>query len=232
AKYRESQARTDHGTDHTRLEMGTELSLWSSSQGLVGYWGMDETIWSGAVAHDSGINGYALNFYGSLQWEEGTDGKFYLDFDNDEYATFDWPDFALGPQTISFWMNVDSMTGGWADIVGTTNNGDSNRFHLQTGDSSIMFYNILGGCGSLDSNVVPVVGTWYHVAGTTNGTQAKIYINGELKNQSSCGIASYTSQGIWLGGVTEDFNGKLDDVRLYKRALSANEIADMYQCGR
>jgi hypothetical protein len=79
--------------------------------------------------------------------------------------------------------------------------------------------------------------TWYHVAVTSNGTSYKLYIDGQ---EEAFTLTGGVDSGDWLGdtektdnitigvfkraALDDFFNGVIDEVRLYRRALSANEI--------
>ncbi len=92
-------------------------------------------------------------------------------------------------------------------------------------------------------------GRWYHVAVTyANGTAPKVYVNGVESAYVSQSAGSGTdvdeSAGPFLvgswnhdgsltpGGPAGWFDGKIDDVRVYNRALSAEEIMQLYRLGR
>jgi hypothetical protein len=91
------------------------------------------------------------------------------------------------------------------------------------------------------SNTVLQENIWYHVAGTYDGSTAKIYVNGILENsaQKSGLILPSTGGAIKIGqesavedpGPPEFFNGLIDEVELYNRALSAEEIAALFNAG-
>ena len=70
---------------------------------------------------------------------------------------------------------------------------------------------------------------WYNVIYTNDGTQAKIYLNGVLSNVYSTSgnpiIANKLSIGRMGHSAYDAFNGKIDDFRIYNRALSASEVA-------
>jgi hypothetical protein len=94
------------------------------------------------------------------------------------------------------------------------------RFWLRLGTAS---RNVPGTVGMIQSK------GWYHVAGVYNGSQMVLYVNGQ-----PVATANYTGNitgyntvlrlGI-NGGLTEPMDGKIDDVRIYNRALSAEEVA-------
>jgi hypothetical protein len=180
----------------------------------------------GIIAYDGSGNENDGDIHGASWTNEGKKG-YALDFEADDYVVVDWPDFTLSQHTIEFWMKTDRIDGLWHDLVGTYTNGDLNRFHLQKGDNSIVWYNMMGGCGTLDSNIIPVVGEWYHIVGTYDGSVFKVYINGELKNSYTCS-KTMTSYYCYVAGNVEDFYGKIDEVRIYRRPLSWSEIKMHY----
>ena len=81
----------------------------------------------------------------------------------------------------------------------------------------------------------PVVGTWYHVAYTIGGGYVKLYFNGQFVTSQTLGAAPFSPDLTWTGpgglgkGSTgESPSAEFDDYRLYKRELSASEIASVY----
>jgi hypothetical protein len=75
--------------------------------------------------------------------------------------------------------------------------------------------------------------TWEHVAVTLAGDTGKIYVNGELiktKTDITYNPAELNIENFWLGKSQFDdpnLNGRLDDVRIYQRALSGDEIKEL-----
>ncbi|MHA3771729.1 golvesin C-terminal-like domain-containing protein [Verrucomicrobiota bacterium sgz303538] len=68
---------------------------------------------------------------------------------------------------------------------------------------------------------------WYHVAIVYTGTSGSMYINGQLAATGSGTIVGNTNP-INIGGAiggTRDFNGSIDDVRIYSKALTGAEVA-------
>jgi hypothetical protein len=73
-------------------------------------------------------------------------------------------------------------------------------------------------------------GRWHHVAGTRSGDTLKIYVDGRLEGTSvstkpivdnGCNVAIGRD-----GACCESFNGKMDDARLWQRALADDEILE------
>jgi len=77
-------------------------------------------------------------------------------------------------------------------------------------------------------------GVWYHVVGTYDRQHVKIYINGKLRGSAARTEAiqstgTNTVVGFWNN---EYFQGFIDEVRIYNRALSAEEIKNLYFAGK
>jgi hypothetical protein len=75
---------------------------------------------------------------------------------------------------------------------------------------------------------------WYFLIGTFDGSNIRLYVNGELKGTNS--FTSTLCQGLPLfigceNGTWLPFNGIIDDVRIYKRALSEAEILKLFHEG-
>jgi hypothetical protein len=81
------------------------------------------------------------------------------------------------------------------------------------------------------SSAVPV-GRWSDVAVTYDGAMLRLYVDGrQVSSRAATGTLQITRDPVWIGGnqpYGEYFNGAIDDVRVYARALRAGEIrADM-----
>src|SRR5213076_3340337 len=74
--------------------------------------------------------------------------------------------------------------------------------------------------------------TWTHLAGTFDGAMVRLYVNGELvASQAQTAALTATAGTLQIGSDSyagENFAGRIDEVRIYNRALTAAEIqADM-----
>jgi serine/threonine protein kinase len=104
---------------------------------------------------------------------------------------------------------------------------------FQFGINHFTFYNVQS------TNEIPI-GQFTHIAGTWDGTTLRLYINGVLNAQNTPEATPVDSGcDFFIGGfntpeagscqyVGQFFNGIIDEVSLYNRALSAGEIASIY----
>jgi hypothetical protein len=161
--------------------------------------------------------------------------------------------FATANYSISAWFNTSQF---YPSIGGVTYNYQAIVFHspqwytlgpayslsLKHTNNSILEGGqwttgttgqpLLSQDGSISSN------QWYHAALTYDGTTMKMYLNGQLVG-SRAATLSYTNQVQFLiggagdgpspGGIYGGFNGKLDDIGFWNRALTENEILKIYQ---
>jgi hypothetical protein len=90
------------------------------------------------------------------------------------------------------------------------------------------------GIKDLDSQVRVELDTYYYIVGAYDGSDFDIYINGNLDNHSTfSGSILTTNIDLMIGQVRPDvtqynFNGVIDDVRIYDYALSVKDIQALY----
>jgi hypothetical protein len=114
-------------------------------------------------------------------------------------------------------------------------------FACSTGSSTVYKY---GDGISVYSDVNVSPGSWYHLVGTYDGSIAKIYLNGRNAGSAAKSMSVSTndynlligsSRGTSLGGWSDygedHFGGKIDEVQVYSRALSAGEVQQLYYGG-
>ena len=75
---------------------------------------------------------------------------------------------------------------------------------------------------------------WYFVASVYDAGTVSNYLNGALLDSGPAGASAMTqdTRDMYIGactpGILEVFNGKLDDIRIYDRALTPEDIAELY----
>lgn len=102
-----------------------------------------------------------------------------------------------------------------------------------TGSSIIVDIDDGSASVSLSTSNLPFDGTWAHIVVTWDGSTAKIYIDGtEEASDSNSSMGSVSNSGTFYLGhrdASDDhYQGKLDDVRVYDKALSNTEVSDIY----
>jgi hypothetical protein len=72
---------------------------------------------------------------------------------------------------------------------------------------------------------------WVHVAGTYDGTEAKLYVNNVLYGPETITAPGSVNLDVTIGSSStgsDVWPGDIDEVRIYNRALTAGEIDDLY----
>lgn len=75
-------------------------------------------------------------------------------------------------------------------------------------------------------------GQWYHLLATWDGSVVKVYVNGQYNKQYNLGTYSNLSNPTRIGasdnGTTYQFKGAIQNVSIYNRSFSDNEVKDLY----
>ena len=122
-------------------------------------------------------------------------------------------------------------TNGDVAVVGSWVASQSGGAMIWVDHATARYRLTLGGSFSdyLDSGRSPALGRWQHVAATYDGTTARMYIDGDevASKVFSGNVGSSNAWRIGAYGLTPTgfFDGSIDDVRIYDRALSASDIA-------
>jgi hypothetical protein len=137
-----------------------------------------------------------------------------------------------GPITISAWINPQVITG-----VPNIINKDSpinGGYGLSLEYSATCFTIQSGGtswevCGT----TIPSIGTWQYVTGVFDGSLCKIYYNGLQENAPiACGPMTTSTSNVMIGRNTQYtnryFTGAIDEVRVWNRSLSSDEVWMQY----
>ncbi len=220
---------------------GTGGVLISTDPSLVGYWKMDEG--SGSIAKDASGWGNHANLVGSPTWSPSPK-ELAVNFNGSTSYGVVSDQWALDPTTsltLSAWIKPEAQ--GSLDIISRAMAGSVDGYALSLTPSNaptnprtvVMQLNEASSGNTYRVNSTtqyPTNGsTWMHIAATYDGTAMRMYINGE-EERSELGPPSIAANLINVGlGAQSDgarkFRGHLDDVRIYRRALSAVEITEL-----
>jgi len=130
--------------------------------------------------------------------------------------------------TMSAWVKPE----GGGTIISKQNGGVIGAYILAVrNNGKIQAYREAPPWGSTSNTAIPF-GEWSHVATTYDGTTLKIYINGQLAGSQAYGPINTNTQTPVLIGARQTqgnpsalFQGSIDEVQIWNKALSASEIA-------
>jgi PKD repeat protein len=192
--------------------------------GLVGSWHLDETS---SPLNDSSGNGNDGTASGGPTY--GVSGMFgkAMDFDgvNDYVNVSDSDELDVSRVTLSAWVKVDSWGSGAPRIV-----DKDSSYRLILNNQGGFRFEVNGPWCSITKTGFST-GIWYHVAGTYDGSNTKLYVDGVEQASTGCSHNLNTNtKPVLIGknGASDFFNGKIDEVRIYNMSLTSDEIANLY----
>ncbi|MEK7560888.1 MAG: LamG-like jellyroll fold domain-containing protein [Patescibacteria group bacterium] len=206
--------------------------------GLVGHWKFDETT-GATVAIDSsgnGNHGILTNMDPATVWVPGKIAA-ALAFDGvDDYVSLGNVAELRRTDTfsVSAWYNgVESNRSPvYASGFELVDKGFRISGYFASTDkrARIAWGNGVIGWPTPSNNPIPE-NIWTHIVATYDGTM-KLYIDGAQQADEDTGAISYNANqatiGANIGSSPQRFNGLIDDVRVYNRALSAEEVQGLY----
>jgi len=180
-------------------------------------------------ARDYSGNNNNGTIYGNPQFVTGIVGK-ALSFDGvDDYVEI--PDSnsldLTNTITIESWIKGNPQDA----MILDKNSAYRLWFPDGTGKFVLSLY-ILGSWTNIYSNTALSPGNWYHLIAVYNGSNVKLYLNGvEDKSQSISGAIGTSSEEITIGKYkygNYQFNGTIDEVKVYHYALTPEQISADY----
>lgn len=215
------------------------------TSGLVGYWTID--------GKDIDISSSTKEVYDTAQTNHGdwsnhatttTIGKIGqgISFDGtDDFVHFATDTYGGGSQpfTVSSWVKYAASPTNGVAVSGGASNLASGSWYLgswSTLSTKLAFGVANGSWFNADSGITATLGVWYHLVGTFDGQNVRVYVDGTLKATTANTVAS-AGQIMQIGRATytPDFaymNGSIDEVRMYSRALPEEEIKRLYLMGK
>lgn len=189
------------------------------------------------MARNSNINISNASFTSNAQIEfDGTNDYVNVPYNTTQNLT--------SQGTVSVWIYPFATTQGWyAGLVAKNTGGSVNTQSYELSwrqISNALFAQICDGAGTYNqiyATLPSVANTWYNIVFTWNGSQLNMYNNGTvvgtttqtINNQvlvTDLTIGGYTYKGA--GGAGEYFNGKIANVEIYNRGLTASEVLTNY----
>lgn len=221
----------------TALYQGAQDDL---SSGLVGYWPLDDA--HGTTAADMSGGGHNGTLSNGPAWTTGKLGA-ALAF-NGSTTAVDINQSILTTSSsfsVAAWVQLTDLSN-WHTAV-SQDGSNISGFFLQFTSSGQFAFSLVnsdsasGATTRATSTFNPVANTWYHLVGVYDASalQSHLYVNGVLQSTVTVPAAwnatgeTVIGRAKWNGGAVDYWSGKIDDVRLYNRALSAADAANLAQ---
>jgi len=166
---------------------------------------------------------------GGCNFSSSESSQLYVDAQNMTYNT---------SFTISFWVYPNEFVPSdtWAVMVRhstTFNNGFFFRYNNVDPNIRFQVHNNVG-AGVTSSNIP--ANEWMHFVGAYDGSRVYLYENGALRGSSPTSFSSilYLNNNLYIGGrgTGDFFNGRIDEVMIWNRSLSLEEIERLHDLGR
>jgi hypothetical protein len=206
-----------------------------ADDGLVAHYTFD------GDANDESGNGYDGTVSGATQTAD-REGRFDSAYEFDGVDDYIEVSNSLGteatPFAVSAWMC--STNARYQMVVSKKPSGEWNNGQWQLVASTYTGFQYADQYGNsyvnkVDADVDLNDGEWHHLCGMVDENGARLYIDGELEAEdTSVNLVSHYSAPIHIGDRAystgrQYFEGDIDDVQIYNRALSADEVMDLYE---
>jgi N-acetylglucosamine-6-sulfatase len=229
----------------TATPTATATPIGDVTLGLVGYWKMDESSWNGTAneVQDSSGNlkhGTARNGAQVTTGKFGNGGSF--DGVNDAVvlnAALDASVYGTNARSIAVWFKANSFDTGTGDILFNLANGGTGQYLSLGAEDNGVSAIFNGNRLIFDKNNLST-GVWYHfvlvIPANARSNQVIGYINGVSKTPVTEAGSAVTINstitiptiGADVGAAAGSFDGTLDELRVYNRALSASEVTQLF----
>ncbi|MGA2556269.1 MAG: LamG-like jellyroll fold domain-containing protein, partial [Verrucomicrobiota bacterium] len=214
------------------LVAGPGTNCVSAPAGLIGWWPGEGN------ANDvmGGNNGTPVN---GVSFAPGKVGQAFSFNGANQYVSIVTTNALAGTFTLEFWMmpmNLNNTLG----VIGSRGPQDGS-YDMQLNGGSI--HGDIGNGSSwittsADAAYTFSAGNWYHIASVVTPTNYAIYVNGVVVGSGSYSYntpllfdANHLLEIGYIGNYGEYMNGLMDEVSVYNRALSFDEIAEIYLAG-
>jgi len=198
---------------------------------LMAHWKLDDGV--GSIASDSSGNGNDGILENGPVWTSGgISGALIFDGQNDQVivdaaplAMDTWSAISVGA-----WIKNDIGVGVETDDIVSYWNYPSSRSWVLTHHKNNKYFWEINGKGFVTGGAVST--DWTYVMGTYDGSTMRLYVNGvQVATAPHTGGIPFSTADLIVGGQANGsnfFDGIIDEVQIYNRALSAQEILDIY----
>jgi hypothetical protein len=202
--------------------------LYVSDESLVAHWRFDDGF--GTIAMDS-VGTNDGNLIGDPTWTAGRmGGALSFDGDGDYIALSSISALAGDSVTAEAWIRLNDSGVIWSPIL-IQRDPNNKGYYLGVSNDRFSFFLIgyTGFAQAISSDTINA-NQWYHVAGTNDGYNLKMHVDGHLTASGSSDGLAGVDQNSCIGyddAYPGYYSGLIDDVRIYNRALREDEFQDI-----
>ncbi len=219
---------------------GFARSLYGLPHDPVGHWPFTA---SSTVDISGNVNDGTLSGAAAFIANNGANDSGYYNFDGSN-GYVDIPNTVLGAQnttgvTYAAWVRPANNSSDFAIVGGAPANTytdyASGGIWLSLGKPEMVSYNGTAYCRATHAAAISV--DWHHVVGTytVSDRTARLYVDGDLSTSATTNCSSiqegmtesYIGQNA-ASAARRNFNGRIDEVMIFDRALSASEVSQLF----
>lgn len=210
------------------------------TKGLVGYWSFnDERTRNGYVLDLSGFDNDGVLENGVVTGVDGRVGESYEFDGKDDFVRVEESSEININSNLAVYGAFNAYNlpfNGYGLILEKRRNSPSKGGYALLGlnDGEKVRYEVVdsGGASNFDSPITLSENLWYSSAMVYNGTHIRGYLDDDLQGTVSANIASSSGSDLFIGSRRnggDNFDGLLDEVRVYNRSLSQGEVQRLYE---
>jgi len=209
------------------------------SAGLVGHWSFDGAHLTTTTAYDTSGQGNNGTLVNSPKPTAGVIGQALSFNGSNQYLSVSPYPSVYNAFSVSTWVYPTSLSQGsygggtGGALIDENQSGGGSGWDLSINSSGKVWYWPFGGGDKVSTGTVPL-NRWTYVTVTYDGSLLRMYFNGVLDSAQSASAASGSGPFFRIGAeswITGYWKGKLDDMRVYNRALSVSEVKQLYMLG-
>lgn len=222
------------------LDLLTEVSVPVTEENLLAYYSFDGTLENSVDGSTGEVVGSRANGSGGeAAYTEGANGATGSAYQLTGSNGLKLDNPLTGEEyTVSFWLKDDNAPAYTGAVFFCDDNDRDNRWVSITpsgwlGHLGPMVWSFNGGTyyDNYNDTAQMQQGVWTHITVTANNGQATVYVNGNAICSGSIAQVASKVDNIFLGVNYWDtaIQGAMDELYLYNRAMSAQEVAALYQ---
>ena len=208
------------------LVIALTFNCFSAEKGLVAYWSFDEG--KGSTAKDLSGNGFDLEL-SDQEWAKGKIGG-ALKFNGTAIELESSEKLQLGDAiSIEAWLYLEDKSGDYTGIVYKWSDYLLRMDSDAEGGNFSFFLNLDGGWEPRVSDGAPELKKWYHVVGVWSGKKSSMWVNGVNTDADRAGTPTAGAEPVKIG---EGLIGLIDELKIYNRALTADEVKAHFKAAK